>query len=99
MTLICNCLYLTEQQVTTLITAVHLPGGIDLHFTISQWNQASKTQVVYSKQNEPSNIQVFQYVHADNKYGLSVSWYWVLDQILTQFLLVYGITYLKIVIR
>jgi len=36
MTLICSCLYLIEQQVTTLITAVHLPGDIDLHFTISQ---------------------------------------------------------------
>jgi len=36
MTLICNCLYLTEQQVTTLITAVHLSGDIDLHFTTSQ---------------------------------------------------------------
>jgi len=34
--MICNCLYLTEQQVTTLITAVHLSGDIDLHFTTSQ---------------------------------------------------------------
>jgi len=36
MTLFSVCLYLTEQQVTTVITTVHLPGGISFHLTLSQ---------------------------------------------------------------